>query len=177
MTNVPSMFAAPNDCIMKFLLPLFALTIVLTGSACISFDDDQQQTPVNPNQAQIDRDLILQYISQQGISATADPSGLFYRIIAPGGDARPELTSDVEIRYRGELLDGTVFDETPNNSTIIFTLNELISGWQIGIPLIGRAGSIELIIPSGLGYGTRQVGDIPPNSVLFFRVDLVDFFN
>ena len=177
MTNSPSTVAAPNDWIMKILFPFFALAILLTGSSCISFDDDQQVTPVNPMQAQIDQDLILDYIAQQGITATQDPSGLFYRITAPGGQARPSLASDVEIRYRGELLDGTVFDETMGNATATFPLRTLIAGWQIGIPLIGRAGSIELIIPSALGYGNQEVGIIPPNSVLYFRVDLVDFFN
>lgn len=165
-----------NYMIMKTNLALLLIGLMLTASSCLNRDDDDVN--VDPNQAIIDRELILDYVSQTGFAFEEHPSGLFYRIVAPGGEARPNLNSEIEIRYRGELLDGTVFDETTGSMTRRFTLGNLIPGWQIGIPLIGRAGSIELVLPSGLAYGPAGAGNsIPPNAVIYFRVDLVDFLN
>ncbi|MEM8586363.1 MAG: FKBP-type peptidyl-prolyl cis-trans isomerase [Bacteroidota bacterium] len=160
---------------MKINLALLLMGIIISASSCLSRDDDD--VVPDPNQAIIDRETIVDYVAQSGFAFEEHPSGLFYRIVAPGGEAKPRLQSEIEIRYRGELLDGTVFDQTEGNTTTTFILGNLIAGWQIGIPLIGRAGSIELVIPSGLAYGPAGAGSIPPNSVIFFRVDLVDFFN
>ncbi|MEM6395258.1 MAG: FKBP-type peptidyl-prolyl cis-trans isomerase [Bacteroidota bacterium] len=159
---------------MKTFLPLLLLGVLLSVTACLSRDDDDVIGP-DPNQAAIDREIIVDYVNNSGFSFEEDPSGLFYRIVAPGSAERPITSDSIQIRYRGELLDGTIFDQTENNMSVNFRLNNLIAGWQIGIPLIGRNGSIEMVIPSGLAYGAFGAGIIPPNAVIFFRVDLIDF--
>lgn len=126
-------------------------------------------------QFEIDRQLIRDYLEENNLEATPTTSGLYYNIERPGGEVRPNINSRVEIAYRGMLLDGFVFDETPEDQTAVLPLANLIAGWQIGIPLIGRGGKIHLYVPSQLGYRGNQVGDIPPNSVLIFEVELEDF--
>ena len=44
----------------------------------------------------------------------------------------------------------------------------------MGIPKIDEAGSGILIIPSGLGYGSVANSSIPGNSVLIFRINLIE---
>ncbi len=127
------------------------------------------------SQAEQDRETILQFIEDNNLAAEEHESGLFYVVEAAGGEERPSLSTEVEVRYTGRLTDGTVFDSTEGNQTIKFRLNGVIPGWQIGIPLFGRGGRGQLIIPSGLAYGPRRAGSIPPNSVLVFDVELVDF--
>ena len=62
-----------------------------------------------------------------------------------------------------------------SNPTATFALNRLIVGWQIGVPLIKKGGSIRLIVPSGLAYGSSSPGlGIPKNAVLDFTIDLID---
>lgn len=34
---------------------------------------------------------------------------------------------------------------------------------------------MEVWIPPELGYGKRGAGPIPPNSVLYFKIDLIGF--
>jgi len=50
----------------------------------------------------------------------------------------------------------------------------VISGWQIGIPLIQKGGFIKLIIPSALGYGCRGTGPIPGDAIIYFDIQLLD---
>jgi FKBP-type peptidyl-prolyl cis-trans isomerase FkpA len=72
------------------------------------------------------------------------------------------------------LTNETVFDGT-SSTPARFTLNQLISGWQLGVPLIKKGGRLILYLPPSLAYGSRASGPIPANSVLIFEITLVDF--
>jgi len=120
-------------------------------------------------QDEIDQKDIEQYISSHNIDAVKHSSGLWYKIIKPGSSAHPNGSSRVNVDYDGTLLDGTVFDSGKKVDLII---GRTISGWQIGIPLIGEGGEIILIIPSRLGYGETAQGSVPKNSVMVFNVKL-----
>ena len=100
-------------------------------------------------------------------------SGLQYKIIEAGNDVKPGPKDTVSVKYCGKLLDGTVFDETPEDAEpVTLTLNRVISGWTEGLQLIGEGGEIELYIPSELGYGEQGNSAIEPNSTLIFNVKL-----
>lgn len=112
------------------------------------------------------------YANANGITATKHSSGLFYQVTNPGTGAVPSLANTVSVTYTGKLLDGTTFESrtTPLN----LALNQVITGWQIGLQQIKKGGSIKLIIPSSMAYGCAAVGSIPPNSILYFEVNLID---
>ncbi len=128
-----------------------------------------------PIDMRTDEEKILDYLDENDLSADRHESGLYYTIEEPGSEERPMLSDSVTVRYKGMLLSGQVFDQTQGTNTVTFPLSNLIPAWRIGIPLIGRGGSITLYSPSDLAYGNQAVGDIPPGSVLIFEVDLVDF--
>ena len=127
------------------------------------------------NQTEIDQELILEYLVENNIDAEEHESGLFYQVTREGNGEKPNLQHTVTVKYKGYLLNGNVFDQTKGDDTISFPLGNLIPGWQIGIPLIDKGGAATLFVPSALGYGQQGVGSIPPNSVLIFDIDLVDF--
>lgn len=127
----------------------------------------------NRPQSEIDQEIITEYLTNNNITATKTDSGLWYNIISQGNGPTPSLSSRVTVRYKGYLTNGTVFDETGSQS-VSFFLSQVILGWQEGIPYIQEGGNIHLYIPSGLGYGSRSVGNIPANSVLIFEVQLLD---
>jgi len=77
------------------------------------------------------------------------------------------------VRYKGQLMDGSVFDETKEEPAT-FPLKRLIKGWQAGLPFCRQGGKIRLIIPSALAYSIRNLGIIPPNSPLIFDVEVVE---
>jgi len=144
----------------NFFFFLFSVSLVALAS-CSKED-----------QVDIDQQLIEDFITEQNLDADSTSSGLYYVIYEPGSADHPTVSDQVTVSYVGFLLDGTVFDAGTN---VTFPLNQVISGWQEGIPLFGKGGRGLLIIPSHLAYGDRPVSGIPPNSVLVFEVELVDF--
>ena len=108
---------------------------------------------------------------EDGVVKTA--SGLLYQVIKLGdGGPKPTAESDVEVRYRGELIDGTVFDESTTPVTL--NLGSVIKGWTEGLQLMSVGDKYRLFIPYDLGYGEQGAGgDIKPYSTLIFEVELV----
>jgi len=101
-------------------------------------------------------------------------SGLLYEVIKLGnGGPKPTATSDVEVRYRGELIDGTVFDEA--KTPITLNLGGVIKGWTEGLQLMSVGDKYRFYIPYNLGYGEQGAGgDIKPYATLIFEVELVN---
>ncbi len=150
---------------MKKLL-LFLLPVVLTMFAC------KDARP----QSDIDEEKIKDYLKANHINAQRDDySRIYYVIQDPGSGNNPNTNSYVKIKYKGYLLDGTVFDQTDGDETYESPLRGFISGWQIAVPLLKPGGKGTFYIPSGLAYGRYGNGSIPPNEVLAFDIELISF--
>ena len=110
---------------------------------------------------------------------TTTVSGLQYRRdgrARPAG-TRPGPTDTVTVHYRGTFIDGREFDSSyARNEPTSFPLNRVIKGWTEGVGLMRVGETYDFVIPSGLAYGDRWVGgdELPPNSTLLFRVELLD---
>jgi len=139
--------------------------------AFILFSECKKEDTVD--RAATDEQTIVQYITDNKLSATPTGSGLYYVMTTVGTGAQPSLSSNVTVKYTGYLTDGTIFDQTTNVGAS-FSLNGVIKGWQEGIPLFKKGGKGKLLIPSALGYGAQAQGKIPANSVLIFDVELLD---
>lgn len=164
---------------MKFISYLFLLSSVLFAS-CLKTDTKCQYEEVNTVAPQPEVDAIQQYLTTAGITdAIKHPAGFFYKIQTPGTGEAPGLCNQIGILYKGQLTNGTIFDQTTNNQIRVFTLGQLILGWQKGIPLIKTGGNITLYLPPTLGYGSQTIRDnqgnvlIPANSILIFSVQLI----
>jgi FKBP-type peptidyl-prolyl cis-trans isomerase FkpA len=110
------------------------------------------------------------FINTYHPAAIQHPSGLFYEILAPGAGASPTVCSTITVRYSGYLTSGVKFDENLSGAT--FIMGQLIVGWQKGLALIKKGGSMNLYVPPSLGYGSHQVGSVPANSILIFVITL-----
>jgi FKBP-type peptidyl-prolyl cis-trans isomerase FkpA len=126
-------------------------------------------------QAEKDDKIIQDYLADNNLSATKHESGMYYIIDVEGSGNSPFSNSVIEIKYKGYLTNGTVFDETEGNSSATMDLSSLISGWRIGVPMLKKGGKGTFFIPSALGYGSNATGNIPENSVLIFEIELIDF--
>ena len=105
-------------------------------------------------------------------------SGLRYKILQKGEGKKATKGSMVSVHYKGQLLDGTVFDSSyKRRQPIDFNLGtgQVISGWDEGIQLLQVGDKARFVIPSNLAYGQRGAGGvIPPNATLIFDVELMN---
>jgi FKBP-type peptidyl-prolyl cis-trans isomerase len=110
--------------------------------------------------------------AKEGVTTT--PSGLQYRVIKAGAGASPTENDMVNVTYKGWLIDGTVFDETPPGQTATFPAGALIPGWVEALQLMKEGDEWEIVLPSELGYGAQGAGGvIPPNQTLVFNMALL----
>ena len=114
------------------------------------------------------------YLASATITATKHCSGMYYTINAAGSGATPTICSTVSVKYKGQLTNGTIFDQS--STPVSFNLGGLIEAWKKGIPMIKPGGKVTLYCPPSLAYGSQAVGTIPANSILVFEVELVGVF-
>lgn len=108
---------------------------------------------------------------QAGIVTT--PSGLQYQVIAKGSGPKPTDQDVALVGYKGTLRDGTVFDENPRAP---FPVGQVVPGFSEGLKLMSKGAKYRFWMPPALGYGAQSPDEkIPPNSVLVFDVELIDF--
>ena len=78
-----------------------------------------------------EQNAVKAYLDSNGIAANLNSYGFYYSIVTQGSGSVPNLCSHVNVSYKGQLTNGTVFEHESNQ---IFTLGDLIEGWQKGIP-------------------------------------------
>ncbi len=146
---------------LTFSMAIFAINGCVNDAAC------------KDKTVQSEQGEILSYAAANGISGTAHSSGLYYQVINPGSGPTPGPNSTVTIKYIGKLLNGATFDDK-TTTPVSYVLNSMIQGFQVGMPLIQKGGSIKLIVPSSMGYGCNGFGAVFSNSILYFEVELTD---
>lgn len=104
------------------------------------------------------------------------PSGLKYLDMVEGSGEAPQAGQTVTVHYTGTLENGSKFDSSRDRGNPFkFKLGggQVIKGWDEGIASMKVGGRRQLVIPPELGYGSRGIGPIPPNSTLIFDVELL----
>ncbi len=144
------------------------LVVVLSFSACKT-EPRQPCPPVTAKAILTETAEVATYLKTAGITAVQDPQGYFYTIDKPGAGRPPHACSEVVIDYAGTLTNGKPFD---SDNDVSFPLDKLILGWQMGLPKIAEGGAITLYLPPSLAYGEEASGDIPPHSILIFKINL-----
>ncbi len=105
-------------------------------------------------------------------------SGLRYKILQNGTGKQANKGDKVSVHYKGQLLDGTVFDSSYKRKQPIdfnIGIGQVIAGWDEGIQLLKVGDKARFVIPSHLAYGSQGAGGvIPPDAPLIFDVELMD---
>lgn len=111
---------------------------------------------------------------KEGVQVTA--SGLQYKVITEGKGPKPTKDDVVTAHYEGKLIDGKVFDSSiKRGKPVDFPVTRVIPGWTEALQMMPVGSKWELVVPPELGYGerVRPGGQIPPNAVLVFEVELI----
>ena len=100
-------------------------------------------------------------------------NGVLVTELSPGNGPTATARSRVQVSYRGELADGSVFDES--TAPQWFRLDSLIAGWRSALLEMPKGAHWRLVIPSAQAYGEEGAGDlIPPYAPLVFDLRLID---
>ena len=146
-----------------------------------------------PQQAELvqtteaDDKALLNYFNSRKIAPIKTNSGMYYSIQKEGIGQLAMPGDTVVMNYRGNLLDGTVFDSNIDSAfmhvqPLVFVLGEgrVIPGWEEGIGYLKPGSKASFFIPSALAYESQSLpgsaanpAGIPANAVLIFDVELV----
>jgi FKBP-type peptidyl-prolyl cis-trans isomerase len=132
--------------------------------------------------------LLILAACLQGSAATTEPSteptsrttasGLTIIDVKSGDGELAGAGDTVSVHYTGKFSNGTKFDSSyDRNQPFEFVLgqHQVIAGWDEGVAGMKVGGKRQLIIPPDLAYGPSGTpdGSIPPNSTLYFDVELL----
>ncbi len=146
--------------------------VMLSGGVCGMV---QAQDSAAAQNLKVGHDFLAKIAKEPGVVVL--PSGVMFRTVSrsPTPGAQPTVADTVTIHYEGKLITGSVFDSSyARNAPASFPLGRLIPAWQDAIPHMHVGDEIVLYTPPSQAYGERDLGpDIPPNSTLIFRVQLL----
>ena len=154
----------------KKLFFIIALPFIML--ACKKETKSDCNTTGVPNEKELA--TLQAHLTANSLTATKDPAGFFYQITNPGTGVNPNISSKVTVQYVGKFLDDRVFDSNTTAAGITFNLNGVIRGWQLGVPLVKKGGSLILYLPPSLAYGCSGSGPIAGNTPLVFTINLLD---
>lgn len=122
------------------------------------------------------RSFLAENAKKPGVMTTS--SGLQYRVLREGEGQKPSEYGEVEVHYKGSLIDGTVFDSSYDGEPISFLLSQVIPGWSEGVQLMSPGAKYEFFLPFELGYGPQGIpGVIPQYATLIFEVELLKVYS
>jgi FKBP-type peptidyl-prolyl cis-trans isomerase len=138
---------------------------LLVGAACAGGAAATRASEISASSLSPDLGLDLSLM-------TRAPEGYYYHDVVVGtGDVVAER-SRVTVAYRAILGNGTVVDSSTGLSFRVGA-RQVIRGWDLGVIGMRAGGARILVIPPELGYGSQDRGDVPANSILVFRVQLI----
>lgn len=176
---------------MKNLTPLLMICLFFqfscqngensTADTIQTMDEDELRRVSNlidpaPKTYQEDQvNKLVEYALDQDWPVHQSASGLLYWVREEGNDVRASKGDVVLVRYKGNLLDGKIFDQSPaSGEPVQFNVGSVIPAWQEAMSMIGEEGKITILAHSDLGYRGRRIGNaIPPYSPLIFEIELL----
>lgn len=135
-------------------------------------------------QAVADDKLILEHLKSKGIAnAKKTASGIYYVVHAEGAGESPKEGQSVTVNYTGQNIQGEKFDSNVDPAfnhvePFKFPLgkHQVIKGWDEGVAVMKKGTKATFYLPSTMAYGERGAGaKIPPNAILIFDIELIDF--
>lgn len=111
------------------------------------------------------------------VDVVTTKTGLQYKVLVAGNGAKPAITDKVTVHYEGLRVDGHIFDSSyQRGKPATFPVKGVIRGWTEALMLMPKGSVWMLYIPPERAYGaTSPSPEIPANSTLIFKVELIDF--
>jgi FKBP-type peptidyl-prolyl cis-trans isomerase len=146
-------------------LALVATAVAL--AACAGGSAAPSASPSPPASPAISADLGIDLNEY-----TRTPMGLYYKDLKLGDGKVAVANSRVVVAYRGALARTGAQIDSSGGFAISISSDPIIRGWKLGIPGMKEGGVRNLVIPPELGYGSRELPNVPPHSTLVFQIQL-----
>lgn len=136
-------------------------------------------------QLSIDEQVIKSYLAKNNVQANKVGLGTYVQVINQGSGPKVENGKFVSLMYKGQTLEGKVFDTNMDNSfnhtdplRFVVGGSPMIKGFEEGIQGLSKGAKVRLFIPSPLAYGAQSPSpDIKANENLIFDIEVVDIAN
>ncbi len=149
------------------LLSYIAFSLILIGlSACGNTYSEKDKQDFDQK--------IQKFIAKGTDQYEKSESGLYYLIENEGTGEFIKFKDVVSFRYEGKFLSGEPFDNRHRTKPLTFEVSQLIEGWKEAFMYLKAGGKAKIIVPPHLGYGDHPLDDIPPHSILFFTIEIVE---
>jgi FKBP-type peptidyl-prolyl cis-trans isomerase FklB len=114
--------------------------------------------------------FLAKNMSEPGIKTLTN--GIQYKVIKDGNGVTPGPHDNVTIKYKGSLIDGSVFDQNDKYPTAV--TGRTIRGWSAVMQQMKVGSEWQVFIPPDMAYGLHSpTPKIPPDSVLVFDMELL----
>lgn len=132
--------------------------------------------------------VLVAVVLAVALAFAAQSKGVTVKTVRAGEGPHPTAEDVVFVHYTGKLADGTVFDRSQDLPLPIegifpegtpLPLGDMIPGFREALLQTQKGGKYEIFIPSEQAYGedVPEGGPIPPNSDLYFDIEVVDFMS
>ena len=162
-----------------FLVLLFVGTGLGVGVVAFwqATHQDKDDSPV-VNTTNKPPEELLKGTPLAGFSPQAKVDSLQKIDTQPGDGEEAKANSTVTVQYTGALAaTGIIFESSiDSGQPVTFRLNQVIKGWQEGLPGMKVNGQRRLLIPASLAYGANPPpsSGIPANADMVFDIILLD---
>ena len=120
------------------------------------------------------QEFLANFKKEKGVK-TLD-NGAMIKLSKSGKGKTPKADSTVKVHYTGTLIDGTKFDSSRDRGEAFQTrLDSVIPCWTKAVQQMKPGARAQVVCPPATAYGNRPIGQIPPNSVLVFDIELFEF--
>lgn len=150
---------------MKKFLAFLILFVVLVS--CTTYTEENLETFDTK---------IQDYIEKKGLEMESNGDGLYYNIINIGDTTKRFIQSQdvITFSYQCYDLEGNLLDGKPAEDPLTSSVSGLILGWKEALMLIHDKGEINIVIPPQKAYGATKDLVIPPNSCLYYKIQVLE---
>jgi len=137
----------------------------------IAANSDRQK-----NLAEAGRKDVVETIAKKWPNAKKADSGVYFEVTKPGSGAAVKVGQVLTVKYKGYLLDGTVFDDSDMHEPLSFPVGkgQLIPGFDSQALEMKVGEKRTIVIPPELAYGEAGAGGvIPGNAYIAFDLELL----
>jgi FKBP-type peptidyl-prolyl cis-trans isomerase len=147
-------------------LLIAAAALAFTVPAGAAPQPTPPETPAGP-------DFLVKNGAAKGVVTT--PSGLEYFVVTsgPATGTHPTAQDTANFDYEVKLLNGQVIDSSyARREPLVGRVGDFVPGFTEALELMRPGDEWIVWVPPQLGYGAKDSGPIPGNSVLRFRLAL-----